>query len=144
MELATGRDVVREALKFIYVRYKFGAEVPLGVPEIPKFLDCSEFVQVVLHNLGIDFPDGSWNQYKVCQDVSVMFVAYHTPGALVFMKGHRDRIHHVGISTGTGCTIEARGYHPEIPGSGMVNIFPWRPGWDHAGLIKGVDYTTGA
>lgn len=145
-----GSDIVQIGSNLLYILYYFGAETrPVGgaYPLIPDRTDCSEYVEHVMRILdyfkvtGERFPDGSWNQYRFCSPKINLEEAKHYAGALVFNRGSSSgKINHVGISTGTGCTIEAVSRTSGLPGSGMVNIYPWRSLWDLAGLIPGVEY----
>ena len=56
-------------------------------------------------------------------------------GTLVFKKGSRDRIHHVGVYIGDGEVIEAKGAE-----YGVI-LSPVTDGWDYWGELKVVDYT---
>ena len=58
-------------------------------------------------------------------------------GTLVFKKGSRDRIHHVGVYIGSGEVIEAKGAEYGVIMSSVTD------GWDYWGELKMVDYTNG-
>jgi len=141
-----GHEIVQIASYHLYIKYRLGAETSRDI-HYPAELDCSEFIEHSLRIIGYimpdgrAFPDGSWLQYEVCDPKISVDEAMHYAGALVFNRGTGSgKIDHVGISTGTGCTIEAVSAKSNLPGSGMVNIFRWRPLWDVAGLIPGVEY----
>ena len=114
--------------------YRFGAEVRLDDPE-PKAFDCSELVQWALAQVGVQLPDGSWNQCGACHPIPLSS-ARATPGALVFVSrdGKACGVCHVGISRGDGYTVEARGR------AWGVGVWPWRASWNLAGLVPGLAY----
>lgn len=73
-----------------------------------KAWDCSEIVEIGFHKIGIEVPDGSYNQAKVCKRLSrgeQLLI-----GDLGF-KWNPDTevIHHVGIYIGDGSVVEAKG-----------------------------------
>jgi cell wall-associated NlpC family hydrolase len=98
--------------------YVFGAEASPDDPN-PTTFDCSELTQWAAHHVGIDLPDGSWQQYLQLKEAGAVIPvdqAVHTPGALLFRfdqeptaGGGRPGQAHVAISLGDGTTIEARG-----------------------------------
>ena len=137
MKKIYGTDVVEQAAKYRGIPYLWGAEVEPG--EEVKELDCSEYVQLVMRDLGYeDFPDGSYNQYGMCSRHNTLIPltqAAQTPGALVFMRSQTTKaVCHVGI-VDKGGTWEARG-NPY----NRVGKWPWRDAWVEAGLIPGVEY----
>src|SRR5262249_20316728 len=92
-------------------------ETDLHDPD-PHSFDCSELVQWAAAQVGINLPDGSWNQAQFMKDHGALISvdqALHTPGALLLrspMDSHGNFSGgpgHVAISLGNGMTIEARG-----------------------------------
>lgn len=116
--------------------YRFGAESHGYEP--PDAFDCSEFVQYVLRLLGMEWVDGSYNQYADCEKNGTIITideARGLPGALVFRRSETTKaICHVAFCDGLNNTIEARG---KDYGTG---VWPWRPGWTDAAKIPGVKY----
>ena len=127
-------DLVAKSNSQIGKPYRFGIEVRLDDPD-PQAFDCSELVQWALAQVGLTFPDGSWNQCAACRAVPLT-LARTTPGALVFVSqnGKPSGVHHVGISRGDGYTVEARGRR------WGVGVWPWRSAWNLAGLVPGLGY----
>ncbi len=107
---------VQLALKQAGDRYVFGAEADLRNAD-PNTFDCSELVQWAAAQVGVDVPDGSYNQYlDLAGQGATMPVeqALRTRGALLFYfsseptpGGGRPGQAHVAISLGDGRTIEA-------------------------------------
>ena len=111
----TGEQILAFAIKsYDGLPYVLGAEAdidPEGGFDDPTALDCSELIQVSCTRMGINMPDGHWNQWRVCRDAGTLIPvdqAIATPGALLF---HYDGTTegHVGFSRGDGTTFEARG-----------------------------------
>ena len=96
--------------------YVFGGEARLDDAD-PTVFDCSELVQWAAARVGVDVPDGSYNQYlQAAEAGTTMSVeqALRTRGALLFYfsseptpGGGRPGQAHVAISLGDGRTIEA-------------------------------------
>ena len=57
------------------------------------------------------------------------------PGTLMFKKGSREKIHHVGVYIGDGVVVEAKGAQYGVVQSSVSD------GWDYWGELKAVDYT---
>jgi len=129
-----GSALVEKAMSQVGKPYRFGQEVRLDDPNPPAF-DCSELVQWALAQIGVTFPDGSWNQFAACRGISLA-QARQTPGALVFVSrnGEGSGVHHVGISRGDGYTVEARG------AKWGVGVWAWRQSWNLAGVIPQLNY----
>jgi cell wall-associated NlpC family hydrolase len=73
-------------------------------------VDCSGFARWVLANAGVELPDGSFNQIKVCSRLPEAQQA--DPPALslgFFQAPGAAAVDHVVISMGHGVVIEARG-----------------------------------
>ncbi|MEW5738470.1 MAG: peptidoglycan-binding protein [Myxococcota bacterium] len=123
----TAAEMLRLALKQNGDRYVFGAEVRLDDKD-PHTFDCSELVQWAVHQAGGSIPDGSQNQRRATQRISVAEAA-RTPGALLF-NGH-----HVAISLGDGVhTIEAMGSKYGVRIGTIGNRF------EDGGLVRGLKY----
>lgn len=91
--------------------YVFGSEVDLTNPDPShiKSIDCSELVEWLFPNgVGLSFPDGSYNQAKICTKVGGN--APILIGDLGF-KWNPDTevIHHVGVYIGENTVLEAKG-----------------------------------
>lgn len=141
--MPTAAEFVSAAMAYEGRPYVLGAEGDLDPGYDPSVgaLDCSELVQVALADVGVDAPDGHWNQWRWCRDGAALIpidAGVVTAGALLFVYDGTT-VGHVAISRGDGSTIEARG---RAWGTG---VFPTdRRGWTHAGLVPGVDYSTPA
>lgn len=123
----TAAEMLRLALKQNGDRYVFGAEVKLNDKD-PNTFDCSELVEWAVHQAGGSIPDGSQNQRRATQRISVAEAA-RTPGALLF-NGH-----HVAISVGDGVhTIEAMGSKYGVRIGTIGNRF------EDGGLVRGLKY----
>ncbi len=123
----TAQEMLRLALKQNGDRYVFGAEVRLDDKD-PNTFDCSELVQWAVHQAGGSIPDGSQNQRRHCDRISVAEAA-RTPGALLF-NGH-----HVAISVGDGVhTIEAMGSKYGVRIGTIGHRF------EDGGLVPGLKY----
>lgn len=123
----TANEMLRLALKQNGDRYVFGHEVNLNDRD-PNTFDCSELVQWAVHQAGGSIPDGSQNQRRATQRISVQEAA-RTPGALLF-NGH-----HVAISVGDGVhTIEAMGSRYGVRIGTIGNRF------EDGGLVRGLTY----
>lgn len=89
--------------------YNFGVEVNLKEtnPDNIKALDCSELIEWLFAQIDIVVPDGSYNQFKVCNAVPSDKVLI---GDLGF-KWNPDThvIHHVGVYLGDNQVLEAKG-----------------------------------
>ena len=70
-----------------------------------KAWDCSELVEIGFHKIGIQVPDGSYNQAKISRIIEIPLI-----GDLGF-KWNPDTevIHHVGIFIGNNSVVEAKG-----------------------------------
>ena len=113
--------------------YHYGCEVRLDDPN-PERFDCSELVQWALHQVGIDYTDGAHNQWLRSRRVEPTEAAGKT-GGLLFRWGKRDgkeRIVHVGIASGEGSVIEARGREYGVI-ERAVDVGVQR--WTHGGLV---------
>lgn len=87
--------------------YKFGAEINLNDPDPShiKAIDCSELVEWLYAQIGIQVPDGSYNQFKVSHPIE----GAPRVGDLGFKWiPETQSIHHVGIWIGES-VLEAKG-----------------------------------
>jgi len=98
-----------DIITLIGTPYRFGAESKSGAWP-PRFLDCSEFVELVYSRRGIACPDGSWNQHEASYSVEDP-----RPGDLGFFAkieeirpGNPRGIYHVGILYSDDNVAEAR------------------------------------
>jgi cell wall-associated NlpC family hydrolase len=108
----SGEDVVREARKWIGVRYRLGGESRRGV-------DCSGFTMQVFKKLGVSLPHWDEKQYRKGTKVPK---GQEKPGDLVFFNEHRRNISHVGIYAGNGKIIHASDYYNRVAESQMKYI----------------------
>lgn len=138
--MPTAAEFVTAAMAYEGRPYVLGSEGDLDPGYDPSVgaLDCSELVQVALADVGVDAPDGHWNQWRWCRDGAALIpvdAGVVTAGALLFVYDGTTN-GHVAISRGDGSTIEARG---RAYGTG---VFPSEHrGWTHAGMVPGVDYS---
>jgi cell wall-associated NlpC family hydrolase len=126
--------------------YVFGHEVRLDDAD-PTTFDCSELVQWAAGRVGVDVPDGSYNQYlQAAEAGTTMSVeqALHTRGALLFYfsseptaGGGRPSEAHVAISLGDGRTIEAMN---DQAGVLIANADTER--FNYAAAVPGLDTAT--
>ena len=108
----SGEDVVREARKWIGVRYRLGGESRRGV-------DCSGLTMQVFKKLGVSLPHWDEKQYRKGTKVPK---GQEKPGDLVFFNEHRRNISHVGIYAGNGKIIHASDYYNRVAESQMKYI----------------------
>jgi cell wall-associated NlpC family hydrolase len=93
--------------------YVYGVEVNIPTflkdpnPDKIVALDCSELVEVLYALVGINVPDGSYNQAKMCRRVPFESVLIGDMG----FKWYPDTqvIHHVGLYLGNKEVLEAKG-----------------------------------
>ena len=94
----TNRDVIKEAKKYLGVRYRFGGNTKRGI-------DCSGFTRAVLKRTGKNLPRTASQQSKSGKHVNKKNLR---TGDLVFFKGtYKKGISHVGIYLGKGKFIHA-------------------------------------
>ena len=108
----SGEDVVKEARKWIGVRYRLGGESRRGV-------DCSGFTMQVYKKFGVSLPHWDEKQYTKGARVPK---GREKPGDLVFFKEHGKDISHVGIYAGHGKIIHASIYFHKVTESDMKYI----------------------
>lgn len=98
---------VRLGKQLVGKPYNFGVEVDLKEHDPAKIaaLDCSELVEWLYAQVGIVVPDGSYNQFKVSQEVSGDLLI----GDLGFKWDPETHvIHHVAVWL-DGTVLEAKG-----------------------------------
>ncbi|HRP01270.1 MAG TPA: C40 family peptidase [Candidatus Kapabacteria bacterium] len=90
------RKIINEAKNWIGTPYQYGGESMQGV-------DCSGFVMSVYHNVGLDMPRTSDQQFNYANKVSKR---NREAGDLIFFEKN-NRIFHVGIYIGSNSMIHA-------------------------------------
>ena len=138
---ATGQNFYDKALTQVGVPYVYGGEKP------GTGFDCSGLVQWAAAQLGVSIARTSEMQWAACQAAGTTITvdqARNIQGALVFAAGSDGTVAspgHVAISTGDGSHIL------QAPYTGTdVQVTNLGSNWSyftHAGLIPGVDYTSG-
>jgi cell wall-associated NlpC family hydrolase len=108
----SGEDVVREARKWIGVRYRLGGESRRGV-------DCSGLTMQVYKKFGVSLQHWDEKQYRKGARVPK---GREKPGDLVFFNEHGRNISHVGIYAGNGKIIHASDYYNKVTESQMKYI----------------------
>jgi hypothetical protein len=111
-ESRSGQDVVREAKKWIGVRYKLGGQTRRGV-------DCSGLTMMVFKRFGVSLPHWDDKQYRMGKKVAK---GKEKPGDLVFFNEHGRGISHVGIYSGNGNIVHASDYFGKVTESKMKYI----------------------
>jgi cell wall-associated NlpC family hydrolase len=105
----SSEEVVREARKWIGVRYRLGGESRRGV-------DCSGLTMQVYKEFGVSLPHWDDKQYRQGTPVPK---GQEKPGDLVFFNEHGRNISHVGIYAGDGKIIHASDYYNKVAESQM-------------------------
>ena len=105
----SGEDAVREARKWIGVRYRLGGETRRGV-------DCSGLTMQVYKKFGLSLPHWDEKQYSKGARAPK---GQEKPGDLVFFNEHGRNISHVGIYAGNGKIIHASDYYNRVAESEM-------------------------
>ena len=111
-ESRSGKDVVREARKWIGVDYRLGGQTRRGV-------DCSGLTMMVFKRFGVSLPHWDDKQYRMGEKVPK---GEEKPGDLVFFNEHNRGISHVGIYSGNGNVVQASDYFGEVTESKMKYI----------------------
>lgn len=93
---ASGLAIVKEASKYLGIKYVYGGTTPAG-------FDCSGLVQYVYARFGISLPRTSEEQVGAGSPVTGNL----QPGDLVFFEPASDGPGHVGIYAGNDTFIEA-------------------------------------
>lgn len=96
-ESGAGEKVVGIAQGLIGTPYRFGGETPKG-------FDCSGLVYYSFDKLGMKVPRTAADQRDAAERIRRDDLE---PGDLVFFRGSRGRIDHVGIYAGAGRFIHA-------------------------------------
>lgn len=148
--MVTGQQIVDLAMTQTGKKYVFAVENDSRTVETSTAWDCSELVQIVCRDLGVQpvVPDGAFWQWRHCKQRGTLIPierARTTPGALLFIgpgdeagRTGRDAIWHVAISRGDDTTIEAKSTKD---GTGT---WPIGNRFSFAARIPGVTYTTPA
>ncbi|KAF0207586.1 MAG: NlpC/P60 family protein [Actinomycetota bacterium] len=99
---ASHPEVVRIALQFLGVPYRWGGTSPSG-------FDCSGLCQYAYRQIGIQLPRTSRSQYNAGANIAPDRLDLLQPGDLVFFgtNGDPGRIHHVGMYVGNGNYVHA-------------------------------------
>lgn len=99
--------------------------------------DCSGLVYWALKELGADVAHHATYLYTdYCKEKGKLKSGQDIlPGTLVFKKGSKEKIHHVGIYIGNSEVIEAKGAQFGVVLSSVTD------GWDYWGKLKVVDYS---
>jgi hypothetical protein len=99
--------------------------------------DCSGLVYWALKELGADVAHHATYLYTdYCKEKGKLKSGQDLlPGTLVFKKGSKEKIHHVGIYIGNSEVIEAKGAQFGVVLSSVTD------GWDYWGKLKVVDYS---
>ena len=105
----SGEDAVREARKWIGVRYRLGGESRRRV-------DCSGLTMQVYKKFDVSLPHWDDKQYRQGTRVPK---GREKPGDLVFFNEHGRNISHVGIYAGDGKIIHASDYYNKVTESQM-------------------------
>jgi cell wall-associated NlpC family hydrolase len=102
-------SLVRTALEFLGVPYRYGGSDPSG-------FDCSGFVQYVLARHGLVVPRETSEQYRVGREIDLKDAQ---PGDLIFFETVSRGASHVGMIVGEGRFVHA-------PNSrGVVRVEPY-------------------
>ena len=104
--------------------------------------DCSGLVYWAMKQFGVEVAHHATYLYTdYCRNKGKLVNGEPTdghkllPGSLVFKKGNKDKIHHVGIYVGNDQVIEAKGAQYGVIESYVAD------GWDYWGELKAVDYS---
>ena len=108
----SGQDLVREARKWIGVRYQLGGQTRRGV-------DCSGLTMMVFKRFGVSLPHWDDKQYRMGTSVPK---GQERPGDLVFFNEHGRGTSHVGMYSGNGKLIHASDYFNKVTESDMKYI----------------------
>lgn len=95
--IALGSEIAMRAMSLLGTPYHYGGEAPGG-------FDCSGLVRFVHHQLGIEVPRTTAEQYSAAAPVGLGRLA---PGDLLFFRIKGAHISHVAIYTGEGRFIHA-------------------------------------
>ena len=104
--------------------------------------DCSGLVYWAMKQFGVEVAHHATYLYTdYCRNKGKLVNGEPTdghkllPGSLVFKKGSKDKIHHVGVYIGNDQVIEAKGAQYGVVESYVAD------GWDYWGELKAVDYS---
>ncbi|HID05627.1 MAG TPA: LysM peptidoglycan-binding domain-containing protein [Armatimonadetes bacterium] len=113
---ALGRAIVREALRYLGVPYKYGGNSMRGI-------DCSALVQRVFARFGIQLPRTAAQQASVGAPVSITDLR---PGDRLYFGKNGTRATHCGIYIGQGQFIHASRRHGKVTISSLYEPRYWR------------------
>lgn len=150
--MATGNDIVAEAMKHLGEEYILGADVPFENPDYKGPWDCAEFCSWVVYQVSglvygcvdnskpikkLEPYSGGWYRDGMASTQKVPYqVAVKTPGAVFVRKPIDGKVGHVAFSQGNGKTIEAMSSRYDVTEKSPDNRV-----WQVCFLIDGIDYT---
>lgn len=150
--MATGKDIVTEAINHLGEEYILGADVPFENSDYKGPWDCAEFCSWVVYRasglvLGcVDnsksikklepysggwYRDGMQAMHKITYEE-----AKKTPGAVFVRKPTDEKRGHVAFSQGNGKTIQAFSSRYDV-----TEKSPDNRTWHVCFLIDGIDYS---
>lgn len=99
--------------------------------------DCSGLIRRAMYWLGVEVAHHATYLYTDYCEAKGRYTGAEIlkPGTLVFKKGSREKIHHVGVYLGGSTVEEAKGAEYGVVTSTLSD------GWDYWGELKMVDYT---
>lgn len=100
----TGYAIVREAMRYLNVPYKYGGNSMNGI-------DCSALVQKVYAAFGIRLPRRASEQ---CAYGFPVEFSQLQPGDRIYFAGRDGQVNHCGIYIGDGKFIHASGRHGKV------------------------------
>ena len=149
--MATGKDIVEEALKHTGEEYVLGADVPFEDLGYKGPWDCAEFCSWVVYQVSgivlgcednhkpikkLEPYSGGWYRDGMAATRKVPYhVAVNTPGAVLVRKPTPERCGHVAFSQGNGKTIEAMDSKRDVTEGCCENRV-----WNVCFLIDGIEY----
>ena len=103
--------------------------------------DCSGLVYWAMHEFGVKVAHHATYLYTdYCKNKGKLSNGQRSdgkelqPGSIVFIKGSKEKIHHVGVYIGDDTCIEAKGAYYGVVTSNLSH-------WEYWGELKAVDYT---
>jgi len=147
--MATGKEMVKAALKHVGERYVLGALVPKNDPAWDGPWDCAEFVSWCVYQVAgvlygcennhanpavADAYTGFWGRdARTLGKMISVAAAARIPGAAVLRLG--PKMGHIVISDGRGGTVEAHSSHTGV----ICHTLSGRR-WDMGILVPGITY----